>query len=276
MPPGSVAPNTAADQDPEITEALEAVAAENPIPPEEATQCAELAAEPKASLPNPNRGVVDRHNVPAWARCVSAFFMPLLLPTYAIIVAMWLTPLTLIPEEKRLGATFMVLLLTAIAPMSYQLTVGRKKHLNFQGIILGLSRTGPCIIFIVCQIATAYYLFKVSAPAWLVMFMLAGAATTLVTYIFNFFVNISGHTSAIGYLIALLLYIGRNHYIIGYPEVWIMATVLLAGLVGSARMELKRCTIVPLSLGYLVGFFVTYGVMSLTDSLPFLRLLPTI
>ena len=51
-----------------------------------------------------------------WAQILSDVFSPLLTPTYAMIMAMWLTPMRVLPESTRLMATAIVAVLTAVIP----------------------------------------------------------------------------------------------------------------------------------------------------------------
>ena len=59
------------------------------------------------------------------ARYVSAVFSPLLIPTYAVAMAMWITPLQALPERNRMIATLGVFVITGIIPSAFL-----KSHLS--------------------------------------------------------------------------------------------------------------------------------------------------
>lgn len=206
--------------------------------------------------------IPDTHQ-PGWAKYVSAFFSPVLIPAYCVAVAMWITPLSQISENTRLVATLVVLAVTALLPsLSMAAFVRAGRRIGFDNAT-GHNRMVPAMLFIVGQVMAAFYLYYIYAPAWLSMILVAGAATTLVFLICNYFVYLSGHTTAIASLCAVVLYLGRNHISDITVTPWLMGFVLLAGLVGSARMALNRHTGVQIAAGYIVGFFVTYPVLNL-------------
>ena len=200
---------------------------------------------------------------PVWARYVSMIFMPLLIPTYAMAMAMWLTPLSQINENTRFGVTFMVLLLTALAPTSYLLTMVRLGRLKLHDFVSGLNRIMPCAVFIVCLIIAAYYLFRISAPEWLIMFMVGGSATTLAVYLFQYVMKISSNTAGMGALTAAIVYLGKNNLIEGPVMPWIVGLILLSGVVGSAQVALTGCKIRRVTVGYALGFVVLYSMLNL-------------
>lgn len=278
MPPGSgfeppVTEPAAESQDTTTYPASEITSFESPSSGED-TQTSEtseavvsesVTVVKEDQAPNPEKGLIESINArPAWSRYVSTAFMPLLIPTYAMVMSVWLTPLVHVDENVRLGATFMVLLLTALAPMSYLLTMMRMGRMNYQMLVLGLSRFVPCIVFVVCQMVTAFYLYRVKAPEWLVQFMGAGAVTTLVTYGIHKFTKISGHAAGMGALLALICFLARHGVLDVMPLPWIMGIVLVAGLVGSARLAFEKSFKgLPLLLGYLAGFVVVYAILSI-------------
>ena len=52
---------------------------------------------------------------PRWAQLLSDFFSPLLIPTYATALAMWVTPLRSVPESNRLIVTILVGVITGLS-----------------------------------------------------------------------------------------------------------------------------------------------------------------
>lgn len=224
----------------------------------------ETDAVANANISDPERGVVVGAGLSlAWARYISAFFSPLLIPTYCMAIAMWITPLSAINENTRLGATLMILVLTAVAPLTYILAMARLGRIHSVDMRERSQRIGPCLVNIVCLLAAAFYLYKSMAPEWLFMMMVAGAVNALVFFGINFFTLLSGHTTAMGALTAYVCYIGKCGLLDMPVTIWVIVIVLLSGLVGSARMALQRHKALDVGLGYVVGFLVTYLVMNI-------------
>lgn len=221
---------------------------------------AEDNSEEKRTLPDPEIGAT-RGRMPsyAWAKLVSAMFSPNLVPSYAIILAMWITPLSAVSENTRLAISVVVLLVTAMIPVSYKLTVARFTHQSARRSTL---ITG-CVLAL-CQIFCAYYLYNIHAPRWLYTILVGGACVAAVYCVVQRFTRVSGHTAGMGALLAVLFFLGRNGLLDISPTAWIIAMIVIAGLVGSAVAALKYADMGNIALGYAMGAVVCYGVMCIT------------
>lgn len=222
---------------------------------------------------DPEIGVIEAEEpIPGWTKIVSAIFNPFLIPTYMMVLAMWITPLGQINDNIRIGATLMILVLTDWGPDIFRVVISRfgksSKKLN------DTWRTNLTDgVFIVSQGIAAYYLYSVHAPGWLVQFMIASAVAVLSYLIINNFTIICRHTVTMGILTAASFYLFRNNLSGLPPTLFIGALIVLTGLVGSARMMLERRTILQISLGFVIGFIIAYIIMNLPliEPNPFLR-----
>lgn len=216
------------------------------------------------SVPDPEVGVASRAPVvPRWARFLSSAFSPLLIPTYCTVLAMWITPLSAVPEDIRFRATLVVLLLSAVAPMAYVLALVKLKRVPDMNFAERSQRIAPSVISIVGMALSGIYMYYACAPVWLVMIFAAAIANTVVYLLFNNFTEISGHASAMGLLTAVIYYIGAAN--IGAVSItpWVVGAVILSGLVCSARMATGSCSIRSLAIGYSVGIAVCYTILHL-------------
>lgn len=195
---------------------------------------------------------------PVWALCLSAFFSDVLIPTYSVILAMWLTPLSQISEKTRFLATLAILAFTAVPTLfGRSLTNPAKRYPgnNTHLISGGLAVVG--LLF------GAFYLYSLHAPGWLSMILVAQAATVVAYVTVCFFTDVSGHACGMASLCAVALYLGRASLSEVSMTPWLVVLILLAGLVGSARLALTRNTSSQLVVGYIIGTVVTYLVMNL-------------
>lgn len=218
---------------------------------------------PTPSVPDPEIGPAEVFYEPMWAKIVSAVFSPVLIPTYCMILALWLTDLAVLPESVRLGAATIVFLLTGITPMIAILTMMKFGVVSEFDIKNRVQRFAPAVVMILCYLATAWYIYLAMAPVWLVMLFVAGAASTLIFIIFNFFTKISGHALAMGTMVGLVAYLGANGEVDVTITPWLVAILILAGLVASARVALGRHTLFQVALGFFTGAVVTYLVLGL-------------
>lgn len=105
------------------------------------------------------------------ARYVSAVFSPLLIPTYAVAMAMWITPLNTTPENVRFVACVLVLFITGGIPMAMLLTLLRLGRITDVDISDRRQRTLPTLLISLCYVAAGLYIWRISAPWWMIMFL---------------------------------------------------------------------------------------------------------
>ena len=139
------------------------------------------------------------------ARLLSALFSPLLMGTYGIILAMWLSYLCYSPMRAKLIVIAVTFVATCAIPviaifLLNRLGVVKNPRLNDRA-----DRTVPYIICTICYLALAIYYHFVNAPIWLSMLMLGGAGALIVLSIVNRWWKISVHAAGIAGIVALLL-----------------------------------------------------------------------
>ena len=215
------------------------------------------------TLPDPEIGIVKEEPAPPqWATFISIFFSPLLIPTYCVALAMWITPLVDLPENIRMVATLMVLLITAVVPAIY-LGVLKKIGVNNAHQSSSIWNTYVASgVFIVCELMAAYYLYYILAPEWLFMIPASGAVSAICYLIVRKGISVSEHLCGMGMLCAVAYYIGVKELATVNISIWLAVLILLSGLVGSARSEVRQYKISGLIFGFIIGAIVTYLIMN--------------
>ena len=188
-----------------------------------------------------------------WAKYVSLIFSPVLVPTYCVVMAMWITPLRHISETTRFLSSFAVLLMTALPPMLCDIMRRR----------MGTDSKVSGAVFVLCQLFAAYYLYSVCAPLWLVMILLAGACVSVVCIVLNMFTKVSHYTCAMGIIGAFVYYLAYRDIAVVFALPWLVSTLLLTGLVASARLKLDKASMLSLATGYMVGAILTYIILNI-------------
>ena len=177
------------------------------------------------------------------ARILSAVFSPLLVPTYGMALALWLSVLAIIPPSLKWGLTGVVFIITAGIPAVGIMTMLRTGQVSDAGLNNRTERTVPYIIVTVCYFISALFLQRAGLPMWIPLFFAGAGVASVVSIIINRWWKISAHAAAMGGLVAMLfrmVALGQNIYAM---EWWITGAILAAGLVMSARVYMKRHTL---------------------------------
>lgn len=187
------------------------------------------------------------------AQIISDVFSPIVLPAYMMVIAMWVTPLVSIPEKFRFISAGIVVMLTAIIPTAVILTLiktGRAKDVSLSS---RSERTIPYVVTIICYLATALFLGKVSTVHWLPAFYAGAAGASVIALLITSRWKISAHGSAVGGFTAALIWLASHGQLIFGAKWWVCGAIIVCGLVGSARLILKRHTPAQVYAGMALG-----------------------
>lgn len=187
------------------------------------------------------------------AQIVSDVFSPMLAPTYCMAMAMWITPLQILPERTRMGATLGVAIITAAIPMALLLLLFRAGRISDMCISRRRERTVPMIVAVLAYIGAAIYLGVLHAPSWLCFFFFGAAAATLTAMLVNLWWKISAHGIAIGGMAGMMLWLTASGLATVNAMLWLTAVIIIGGMVGSARLVLERHTPAQVVAGWLLG-----------------------
>ena len=188
------------------------------------------------------------------ANVISWVFVPLLMPVYGIILIFSLSFLSLAPSHTKLVFTLIVFGANFIVPMLLVLLLKKMRLIEDIGLNGRKERLIPYVITIVCLLGTGIFLYAKMAPLWVAMFYAGGALAGLVNLIVNFWWKISAHAAGIAGIVAMLIQITREGPTIGSMTWWIVGSIIIAGLLGSARIWLGRHTLMQVLAGTAVGF----------------------
>ena len=93
-------------------------------------------------------------------------------------------------------------------------------------------------------------------PFWLIAILMGICVALLIALCINFFWKISAHMIGIGGLLGGLMGVARIHLI--NPYLLFIAVLLIAGLLGTSRIFLKRHTPLQVYAGFSLGFMCTF------------------
>lgn len=200
---------------------------------------------------------------PLWARVMSDVFSPLLVPTYAMALAMWITPLRVLPESGRLIATGAVAVITALVPFMVLMALRKLGKISNMDISNRRERMLPYTVAVVCYLCAAWTMHSYHAPHWLAMFFVAAAVATTAAMTINTVWKISAHLTAMGGLTGMFVWFTIAGLAGMGDMYWLTGSILLAGAVATARLALYRHTLGQVAAGYLLGLVCTVGLMAI-------------
>lgn len=201
--------------------------------------------------------------VSIFSNIISWLFVPLMMPVYGLILAFGLSILDLTPMRQRVVYTLIVAGINVLIPFILIGLLKKLKMIDDIGLNGQKERLIPYIITVVTFGVTAWFMSVKGAPLWLSMFFAGGALAALVNLIINFKWKISAHAAGIAGIVALLIRIAKD----GSPEpelfFWLIMSIVMAGLLGSARVWLGRHTVWQVVAGYAVGFCSVFFLMAI-------------
>lgn len=189
-----------------------------------------------------------------FANILSWICVPLLMPVYGIMLIFSLSFLSYAQFSTKLVFTLIVLGANFIVPMLLVLLLKKMGMIEDLGLNGRKERLIPYIITIVCLGGTAVFLYVKMAPLWVAMFYAGGALAALINMIVNFRWKISAHAAGIAGVVAMLIQIMKEGPAAPATTSWIVASIIIAGLLGSARVWLGRHTLLQVLAGTAVGF----------------------
>lgn len=192
------------------------------------------------------------------SRILSTIFSPLLMGTYGVAIAMWLSYLRYSPDRAKLIVTAVTFVATCIIPVISIYLLSRFGIVKDPKLNERTERTWPYLIGTVCYIATGVYYYFVHAPIWLSMFVEGGALALIVLTIVNTRWKISGHATGVGGLCAMVFFLMCSGNSV--TDLWweFIAVVVVAGCVCTSRLILERHTLMQVAAGFLNGFVCVF------------------
>lgn len=191
-----------------------------------------------------------------FSNIISGMFHPLLMVTYGVAIALTFTYLAIYPPVMKwflLGGAF---LSTAVIPGVFIFLMVK----NGAAVDLELSdrreRVVPYLIITTSIMVCLFYMYKMKVPFWFLSLLIGACIALMLALFINFYWKISAHMLAVGGLLGGIMGVARIHLMNPY---WaFIIVVVIAGLVGTSRIFLKRHTPMQVYAGFSLGFICTF------------------
>lgn len=191
------------------------------------------------------------------SQVVSLVCSPFYLPVVAFVALFLFSYLRLLPVTTKVLLTLIVYFFTVLLP---HITIFLYRKLNgWTRHQLGRRerRYVPYVLSIISYSALLYLLHSMHMPRFTQGVILGALVIQVVCAVVNGWVKISTHAAASGGVVGALL---AFSLIFSFdPTGWLCLTVLLCGLVCSARLVLRQHTLAELGYGVLVGLLCGFG-----------------
>lgn len=185
------------------------------------------------------------------ARIMSMIFTPFYLPLVGLVALFVFSYMSLLPLAYKLPMLLTVYFFTILSP-SLLIHLYRKVQ-GWTSRELGRKerRIVPYIISILCYFGCFFLMEYHNTPRAISIILVAALMIQMICAFINIWWKISTHTAAIGGVAG-----GLVTYSIAFsfnPIWWLSFVILLAGMVGSARMILRQHSLSQVVTGFLVG-----------------------
>lgn len=182
---------------------------------------------------------------------MSVIFTPFYLPLVGLVILFMFSYMSLLPLAYKLPMLAVVYLFTVLAPslliFVYRWIQGWTSH------EMGRKerRIVPYILSILCYFGCFFWMEYRNTPRVISIILVVALAIQMVCAFINVWWKISTHTAGIGGVAGALV-----SYSVAFsfnPLWWLCLVLLLAGVVGTARMILRQHTLSQVVMGFVVG-----------------------
>jgi membrane-associated phospholipid phosphatase len=187
------------------------------------------------------------------ANILSLIFHPIFIPLYGIIILLNLQYFSFYLPAFKIIIVVIVGLFTCFIPGIFTLILFKNGYIESMNIEKRKNRHFVYFTSLLSYICCIYMLWRVHLPYWVLLIVIGAFISILSVTIINFFWKISAHATALG------CFNGATFiccYLLCINPIWFfVTTILISGLVISARLKLNVHTIKQVIFGYLLGFF---------------------
>ena len=205
------------------------------------------------------------------AHFFSWVFLPLLMPSYGILISLFvpaystnieMTSLYFAPIESKWALFTIFFLFSVVAPGVSFILLHRFKVISTIDIERQGERSLPLVIMLVYSLVLFFLLvYKSGAgtlPRYFYALPLSGVAVTSIFLLINRWIKISLHGAGAGILLGFLIIFTRAQD--AFSIWWVLSALLAAGLTMAARLYLQKHTSLEVYTGFIFALLITAGI----------------
>jgi hypothetical protein len=190
------------------------------------------------------------------ASAISYVFHPLLIPTYTLVLLLNLNSFLSVslPFSYKMTLGGIVFLTTVLFPLFLSWMLARLNIISSVFMKTKEERIYPILAISVFYYLTYFLLRGVHVSTIFSYYMLGATLLSIIALIINFYMKISLHMIGIGGFTGLFLGLSLNFGINLNTEIY--TGILLAGIIGFARLKANSHQPAEIYSGFLMGAFV--------------------
>jgi len=205
------------------------------------------------------------------AHFFSWVFLPLLMPSYGILISLFvpaystnieMTSLYFAPIESKWALFTIFFLFSVVAPGVSFILLHRFKVISTIDIERQGERSLPLVIMLVYSLVLFFLLvYKAGAgtlPRYFYALPLSGVAVTSIFLLINRWIKISLHGAGAGILLGFLIIFTRAQD--AFSIWWVLSALLAAGLTMAARLYMQKHTSLEVYTGFIFALLITAGI----------------
>ena len=188
---------------------------------------------------------------------ISTVFQPLLMPTYGVMLLFVYTYFGVIYRHQFWQIVIPVFLFSFVIPAMLIYALFRMGVISNLSLKVRRERFYPYLITLLSYSAMIIFYYRMHMPRWFMMIMAASVTIMVIAILVTLVWKISAHMFGVGGLIggamAVSFFVERSN-----PYYMFMGLFIIAGLIGTSRLILKRHTLPQVIAGFLLGFLVSF------------------
>ena len=191
------------------------------------------------------------------AHIISSIFQPLLMPIYGVLLLFVYTHFKLLFVNQFWLIMAPVILFSFIIPGLLIYLVYRLKLISDLSLKIRRERFIPYAIVLVSYSIMIFYYYRMGMPIWFLMLTASSIAVTVVAVFITIWWKISAHMFGVSGLLGGVMSVS---YFVekGNPFYLFMLLFVIAGMVGTSRLILRRHTFGQVVGGFLLGFSISF------------------
>ncbi|SRR5690554_334092 len=191
------------------------------------------------------------------AHVISTVFQPLLMPTYGVMLLFVYTYFGVIYTRQFWLIISPIFLFSFVIPAILIFMLFRMGIISDLSLTKRRERFYPYLITLLSYTAMMIFYYRMNMPKWFLLMIAASIAIMVIAIVITLWWKISAHMFGIGGLVggamSVSYFVERSN-----PYYLFMGLFILAGLVGTSRLILKRHTLPQVIAGFLLGFLLSF------------------
>lgn len=191
------------------------------------------------------------------AHIISTVFQPLLMPIYGVALLFIYTYFGVMYTQQFWLIMLPVVLFSFVVPALLILMLYKMGVISDVSLKVRKERFLPYLIALVSYAVMIFYYYRMGMPQWFLMQMSAPVFIMIIAIFITLVWKISAHMFGIGGLVggalAVSYFVERAN-----PYFMFMGLFLIAGLVGTSRLILRRHTLAQVVAGFWLGVVVSF------------------